>query len=59
MNGVFFKLKAEFEPDESYSGKDIMTEILQTIRVSISHMFDMNCITKSFFVYAFDSIQNH
>jgi len=32
MNGVFFKLKTEFQPDENYTGKDIIKEILETIR---------------------------
>ena len=35
MNGVFFKLKGEFEPDEDYSGSDVIKQILQTIRVSL------------------------
>ena len=34
MNAVFFKLKGEFEAEENYTGKRVMAEILQTIRVS-------------------------
>ena len=34
MNNVFFELKNKFEPDESYEGRDVIKEILQTIRVS-------------------------
>ena len=33
MNTVFYMLRNEFEADESYTGSDIMTVILKTIKV--------------------------
>ena len=45
MNGVFFKLKAEFEPDVKYIGKEVIKEILQTIRVIVCCLCNVNSIT--------------
>ena len=54
MNGVFFKLKTEFQPDENYTGKDIIKEILETIRVSPRGLCFTNksCFTDKVCLYA-------
>ena len=52
MNGVFFKLRAEFQPDENYTGKDIIKEILETIRVSPSCLRFTNRVERLQVVHA-------
>ena len=39
MNTVFYMLRNEFEADESYSGADIMSVVLKTIKVSFEITF--------------------
>ena len=48
MNGVFFKLKAQFQVEENYTGQDIMKEILQTIRVSYSRFYAQTMVISSY-----------
>jgi hypothetical protein len=34
MNSVYQELKSKFDPDDSYSGADVLTAILNSIKVS-------------------------
>ena len=33
MNSVYQELKSKFDPDDSYSGSDVLGEILNSIKV--------------------------